>query len=395
MQNQLAPNARIVFFTPESPPSFAGAGINAEAFARYFSNHVQKVTLCSLNYNNHLPKNEIKERLFIKRLPYYNKNILLKFLSFPLLLIQYYKNIRQADIVFVYSGYLIGFQFIVFVSSLLHREVILRSTLIGGDDPYSLLSKNILISRLNKHILRRISAYFAINPVFASQFKTSIGNQIRIVETCQGVDAGRFHPCSVKHNTQFREKLRLPFNTLIILSVGILLEKKGFQLVFEQLSKLYIPFRYIIAGDYSPSPNHNLSAKEKEEMMTLFKKGKDILGNKLEFVGGVNNIEEYYHASDIYLISSIQEGTPNALLEAMACGLPIITSQLEGLSGALMLHNINCLEFNEVEMLSQLIQSLAENPDQMSRLGHKAAETIAENYTFDKVADKLVSSIYE
>lgn len=393
MQNQPNANAHIVFFTPELPPSFAGAGINAQAFARYISNFVQKITLCSLNYNNTLPKTELREHLIIKRLPYYNKNILLKFFSFPLLLFHYYKNIRQADIVFIYSGYLIGFQFIVYVSSLLHRKVVFRSTLIGGDDPNSLLSKNLLIRKLNKFILKRITVYFAINPVFATQFSTAFGNQIRIVETYQGIDSGRFHPFTAEHKIQIREKLQLPPNTLIILSVGILLKKKGFHMVFEQLTKLNIPFKYIVAGDYSPSPYHNLSVKEKKEMVTLLNRGTDILGNKIEFVGSVDNIEEYYHAADIFLIPSQQEGTPNALLEAMACGLPCITSQLEGISGDLTLHSLNCLEFNTEDEIPQLIQSLAENPGRMSRLGIKAAETIAESYTFDKVATKLLSSI--
>ena len=45
MQNLIDPNARIVIFTPESPPSYAGAGINAQAFATYLSNYSQKVIL--------------------------------------------------------------------------------------------------------------------------------------------------------------------------------------------------------------------------------------------------------------------------------------------------------------------------------------------------------------
>jgi glycosyltransferase involved in cell wall biosynthesis len=386
---------RIVFFAPESLPSFAGAGLNAHAFAMFLTKHAKKVTLCCLNYNNQLPKLENKGKLYVKRLPYYNKSAVHKLLSFPPLLKQYYLIIRQADIILIYSGYLIGFQFIICLAYLMRRKVIFRSTLIGGDDPESLLSKNFIIRQLNKFVLKRLNIYFAINPSFASQFKTTFQNKIKIVESYQGVDAGRFYPCKSEYRNQIREKIKLPPDNLIILSVGILLKKKGFHLVFPALAKLDLPFKYIIAGDYLPSAYHKLSSLEKKEMQTIHEEGMNILGENVKFVGPVSNIEDYYHASDIFLMPSLQEGTPNVLLEAMACGLPCVTSKLVGLAGNLTLHTINSLEFNKPEILSKLISDLAKDPEQMVRIGLNAAQTIAENCTFKKVASKLFSFLNE
>ena len=45
----------------------------------------------------------------------------------------------------------------------------------------------------------------------------------------------------------------------------------------------------------------------------------------------VENIEEYYKASDIFTFLSYKEGMPNALLEAMSCGLPCIGANTEGI----------------------------------------------------------------
>lgn len=392
MQNYLSGKS-IVFFTPETYPSYAGAGLNARAFAFYLSEYTNETTLCCLNYNKDLPVTEMMGKLRIERIPYYNKRLIYKMLSLPYLLINYYRWIRRADFIFVYSGYLIGYQFIIYLASIYKRKIIFRSTLIGGDDPDSLLAKGFFQRKLNRFILKRLTLYYSINPVFTIQLQSIFGNYIRVIETFQGVNSTRFHPSAKEHKKYIREKLQLEPGELIILSVGILLKKKGFHLVFPELNKLDIPFRYIIAGNYSPVPHHNLSAREKAEMEEVYQLGIDILGEKLTFTGSVEKIEDYYYAADIFLLPSLQEGTPNVLLEAMACGLPCISTKLKGISGILTLNEVNSIEYSSVGTLAESIQHLTENPTYKESIGKHAAQTIADNYTFEKVADKIFSSI--
>ena len=392
MQNDLS-GKHIVFFAPETIPSFAGAGINAYAFAKYLSEYAGETTLCCLNYNKLLPKTVIKDSLCIKRLTYYNGTYLQKFLSFPILLLAYLRYVYIADILLVYSGYLIGFQFILFISWILGRNVIFRSTLIGGDDAESLLSGNFLIRRLNLFVFNRLNVYFAINPVFSNRFKKIFIDRVKVFESFQGINRNRFYPCTKEHKEKLRKKLQIASDELIILSVGILLKKKGYQQVFPELAKLNIPFRYIIAGDYLPTSYHKLSATEKKEMQDLVQFGNNTLGKKLKLLGTVDNIEDYYHTADIFLLPSLQEGTPNVLLEAMACSLPCITKKLAGISGVLTKHDSNSIEYSNAESLPAIIRKLLNNPEHMTRLGVKAAETLIENYTFEQVANKLFSAL--
>ena len=70
--------------------------------------------------------------------------------------------------------------------------------------------------------------------------------------------------------------------------------------------------------------------KYKAQANNLYLEGKKILKDKILFTGPVNNVNKYLQASDIFLFNSKQEGLPNSLLEAMACGLPVITTIMNG-----------------------------------------------------------------
>ena len=60
-----------------------------------------------------------------------------------------------------------------------------------------------------------------------------------------------------------------------------------------------------------------------EALKDEFSKNTNIL-----FRGKVSNVNEYLHASDVYLATSKSEGLPNGVLEAMACGLPVLLSDI-------------------------------------------------------------------
>ena len=53
--------------------------------------------------------------------------------------------------------------------------------------------------------------------------------------------------------------------------------------------------------------------------------------DRVIFTGGVNNVEDYFRAADLLVFPSRREGMPNAMPEAMACGLPVITTPFLGL----------------------------------------------------------------
>jgi len=137
----------------------------------------------------------------------------------------------------------------------------------------------------------------------------------KIIVLRNGVDLDMFIPPS--NRDQLREALG--FKRKTILSVGHLIERKGHDLVIQALSYLKDVELYI-AGD-GPEENHlkNLS--------------RDLgVSSRVHFLGAIKHdeLKNYYGAADVLVLASSREGWANVLLESMACGTPVVATNIWG-----------------------------------------------------------------
>lgn len=379
---------KIVFFVPETIPSPAGGGRNAFYFARYLNTHRAKSTIACLNYNNKLPHFENIEGVKIYRFNYFNRSVLHKILSIPFLVINYFKTITQAEIIFLYGYYLPASIFILLISKLLNKKIIYRSSLLGDDDIQAIKKKSGISWSFKYPLFAGIDLYFAINQKFEEKWQMVFRDRVKVLTSLQGVDPtkfnhnGRLHKISAKSNSKFT-----------ILSCGIICERKGYRQIFDALKKLDIEFKYIVIGSYNSSPYHKSSRSEFAEMKQIYKLGKELLGDKIEFIDNSENMAEYYHTADIFLHAAISEGTPNVVIEAMACGMPVLLKELDGLS-EILINGFNADIFQHYSQLAERLQFLMENPEYRKTIGANAATTIENEFTFNHLADKLIEKLY-
>lgn len=132
-----------------------------------------------------------------------------------------------------------------------------------------------------------------------------------VVTLMNGVNTDIFYPASEKRKRQIRKKYGLPVNKKIVLYVGRLVEKKGFHKLYETRSNDYLTV--IVGGGKVPES----MAVEEEKVL---------------FLGTLpqEKLSEIYQAGDVFVLPSDCEGFPLSIQEAMACGMPIITSNLPG-----------------------------------------------------------------
>lgn len=139
-----------------------------------------------------------------------------------------------------------------------------------------------------------------------------------------GVDTTRFQP--VDRQTA-RARCKLPEQAKVLITVGALVERKGFHRVIDCLPALmarHPDLYYLIVGGASPEGD-----MESELRAQVTRLG---LGDRVRFLGPVppEDLKWPLSAADVFVLATRNEGWANVILEAMACGLPVVATDVGG-----------------------------------------------------------------
>lgn len=154
-----------------------------------------------------------------------------------------------------------------------------------------------------------------------------------------------------------------------IIAVGRLDEQKGFDWLLFRLAKLLREkpdWELVIVGDGQQLP---------ELLMQVESEG---LNESVRLVGWQDDLPSWFRESEIYALSSRWEGMPNALIEAMAHGLPVIATDVEGvgelLSGDLTQQRVTHEEMPEAEALLRRMMEDAALRQQLGQANRQQVE---------------------
>lgn len=187
----------------------------------------------------------------------------------------------------------------------------------------------------------------------------------RVVVIPNGIDLQSFNPQIIR--PKYRQLIRTKYNVnerqLLILFVGSGFRRKGLIPLINALELVDFDFKLLVVGD---DPNSSFYKKVAEAM----------LGNKVIFAGVETNINEVYSAADIFVLPTIYEPFGNAILEAMASGLPVIVSKTAGCA-ELITHGVNGILLENPSDKYEIKDSLQKLTDRITRekIGEKARET--------------------
>jgi len=132
-----------------------------------------------------------------------------------------------------------------------------------------------------------------------------------------GVDTERFHPSlAATHRAALRRKLGVAQAAPLLLYVGSGFERKGVPQLLDAFAALprQDAVLLLVGADRRLAAARRLA-------------GRLGLGERVRFTGGVQDVRPYYGAADGFVLPTLYDPCPNAALEALACGLPIVTSQ--------------------------------------------------------------------
>jgi glycosyltransferase involved in cell wall biosynthesis len=187
------------------------------------------------------------------------------------------------------------------------------------------------------------------------------------------VDTVHYRPaCAGPLRTEFR-----------ILSVGRLVKYKRYDRLLRVLARVRTmtsrPVRAVLAG------SGPLEGELKAQAAEL-----GLHEGLVQFSGSADDPAGLYGEADLFVLTSDCEGTPNVILEAMSCGLPVVATAAGGVPG-LVRHGLTgrLVSTADEDGLASAITSLIEQPGLRRAYGARAREFVVENHSLERLPGRL------
>jgi glycosyltransferase involved in cell wall biosynthesis len=219
-----------------------------------------------------------------------------------------------------------------------------------------------IFKRLSKIIWKK-SKYVIANSFGLKQLAKNINPAQKIEVIYNGVDSQEFKPNADKSIGK----------TIKLISIGRLIPRKGYKYLLKSLKGLSNCELFLVG-----------EGVERENLKTLAKK----MGVKVRFYGRVSHQEVVYllREADIFVLPSLNEGMSNSLLEAVACGLPVIVTDTGG-SVELVKGNGIIVPKADVISLRSAIKRFLSDKNSLENMGQKSRQ-LAESMSWISVAEQ-------
>ena len=217
---------------------------------------------------------------------------------------------------------------------------------------------------IERHLSKFTDTIITINNEDYNRAKTSFGAKRVEYIPGVGIDVKKFQNLSID-KIQKRKEIGVPEDSFVLLSVGELNKNKNHEVVIKAIEKINNnKIHYVICGE-GPLEGHLRELSQKLK-----------LSNNVHLIGFRYDIPEIYKASDLFLFPSLREGLGIAAIEAMASGLPIITSNVHGINdysiNGITGYSVRPLDING---LADSIKNLFQDYDMRSIISNNNIQT--------------------
>ena len=279
-----------------------------------------------------------------------------------------------------YAGFLAG--------RLLGKPAIAKIALLGHDDPASIAHRRLGSFQLL--MLRQATTIVATSQEMA-QAVTAFGwPASRLAHIPNGVDTDHFCPLGAR--AALRAQLQLPRSAFVVTFVGLIAHRKGVRALaraWAGVRQAHPDALLLLVGPCSKDEHWGVNEGNVAEVKAILAESR--VASSVRFVGQVANPEVYLQTSDLFVLPSRSEGMPNALLEAMACGLPFVATRLGCIEEmAPPEQQPYLVPVGDADALAEAIITLGRDADARRQLGIAVRRTVEARYSLDAVADRYM-----
>jgi len=371
------------------PPSFAGGTRQAFELAKGLRQQGVNSIFLGANLRQALPHEQLEG------FPVYRfataQGARLQYLVYALRVCRFLLQQRQSyELVLLHSTR--PFNFLVLaLLKLLGKRALLSLTLIGNDDPRSLRQKSFLWKiegRMLKYFDRVVCKSSALHQICVTEKIPTA----KLAAIPNGADLQKFRPARARHEKEaLRREFDLPPEAFVLAFTGRLSTRKGSDLLldaWEQVRPLVPDGLLLLLGPYQGNASSGTETEHFREQLRCALAEQH--ARCLRFTGELDHarLALYLRSSDAFVFPSQREGLPNSVIEAMASGLPVICSEIPGVTTDLVKHGVTglILKSREASDLAGLILQFYRNRRRCIRLGAQAAKTAQNRFSIEVVA---------
>ncbi len=384
---------RVVMVTGAYYPEVSGAGLQCRELLRAAAGREIGFSVLTTATYRSLPPRSDEDGVRVTRLPAGGFFTVLA--CWLPRLWELVRAISRADVVHLHGLSRKSYLFVM-LGTLLGKKIIVKLSSLGEDDPPSVQKSG----GLRWLFYRGADLYLAPSSALARACRSSSLRAEKLRELPNGVDTVRFCPADEDKKRELRAKLGLPLDGLALVSLGHFSIDKRLDLLARVWSRLESAGGQVhlwLVGENRPGA-YEVDERVAAAVRTAAENPKR--PGELTAPGRVANPQDWLRAADIFVMPSVREGLPNALLEAMSCGLACVAARLEGITDRVL-----SLDGDETagllfipdnhEVLAAAIGSLAGSGELRGLLGRRARKKIEKEYRLETVAGKYRKIILE
>lgn len=376
-------NQSVAVFINRFLPIIGGSELQAfNLYRKLVSDHQVDVKIFTFKPEAVL-SNEVIEGIKVKRVGRANFNSwITRKVNFIVLLLTLLVEIKGIDVLDIRSPKSLHSLLAIYIAQKFGKKTIIR---FATDGDFEALMEGIEGIKFS-WVKYKVNYFIAINSDISKAINDSGIEEEKIILLPNTVDTNKFKPPVEEEKQLLRKKNNLDKKAIYVLFVGRLVKRKGIDLLLDVWIKILKnnveqDLKLLIIGEGG-------DRKDSIENLLLAKANHLDKNNSVVFLGKKENVWEYYKCADIFVFPSRREGSPNVVIEAMATGLPVVTTKLPGTKDIIKdKENGILIDIDDKDRLENEIYELISDKKNRMQLGKAARRFVETELSLSKAID--------
>jgi len=280
---------------------------------------------------------------------------------------------------------------VALIARALGKPIVLSLHTSGQDEPEAVKRRGALSS----WAMRSARIVLCVSPDLCARWDAANPSADRARLTPNGVDTNRFRPADAGERRALRRALGWPDDQAVVLFVGFFSRDKRPDLLFRAWRRIANAGGAVPKLAYVGAKGagyYEIDASLEHEILggaAAIGRSEDVFS-----IAPAHDVERYFRAADVYVMPSIREAHPLALLEAMACAVPCVATRIPGATDVLIEDGVNGRLFpaDDEASLSEALRQVLADPAAAGAMATRARERVVARYDIRRTGDEWLAA---